>query len=165
MGPLYLRTDKGYCPQEAPPDLARTVACYGDDFTRSTVVDVYDMAGVYTDEAPRPALSVSGRVPLPRAFLRPSLQVLRLRGQAMEPLLREGAYIGVDREDLAPVSGRTYALFAPLEGVVVRQVFLDGPQQGYVLRAQSPDYPETFLDAALLQRRMLGRVVWTFQEV
>ena len=54
---------------------------------------------------------------------------------------------------------------AGVEGVVVRQVFLDGPQQGYVLRAQSPDYPETFLDAALLQRRMLGRVVWTFQEV
>ncbi|WP_415992502.1 hypothetical protein [Desulfovibrio piger] len=68
-------------------------------------------------------------------------------------------------EDLAPVSGRTYALFAPLEGVVVRQVFLDGSQRGYVLRAQSPDYPETSLDAALLQRRMLGRVVWTFQEV
>ena len=165
VGPLYLRTEKGYCPQEAPQALAETVACYGDDFTRSTVVDVYDMACIYTDEAPRPALSVSGRVPLPQAFLRPSLQVLRLRGQAMEPLLREGAYIGVDMEDLAPVSGRTYALFAPLEGVVVRQVFLDGPQQGYVLRAQSPDYPETFLDAALLQRRMLGRVVWTFQEV
>lgn len=164
-GPLYLRTEKGYCPQEAPQALAETVACYGDDFTRSAVVDVHDMACTYTDEAPRPALSVAGRVPLPQAFLRPSLQVLRLRGQAMEPLLREGAYIGVDVEDLAPVSGRTYALFAPLEGVVVRQVFLDGPQQGYVLRAQSPDYPETFLDAALLQCRMLGRVVWTFQEV
>lgn len=132
VGPLYLRTEKGYCPQEAPQALAETVA---------------------------------GRVPLPQAFLRPSLQVLRLRGRAMEPLLREGAYIGVDMEDPAPVSGRTYALFAPLEGVVVRQVFLDGPQQGYVLRAQSPDYPETSLDAALLQRRMLGRVVWTFQEV
>lgn len=116
VGPLYLRTEKGYCPQEAPQALAETVACYGDDFTRSTVVDVYDMACVYTDEVPRPALSVSGRVPLPQAFLRPSLQVLRLRGQAMEPLLREGAYIGVDVEDLAPVSGRTYALFAPLEG-------------------------------------------------
>lgn len=143
VGPLYLRTEKGYCPQEAPQALAETVACYGGDFTRSTVVDVYDMACAYTDEAPRPALSVAGRV----------------------PLLREGAYIGVDMEDPAPVSGRTYALFAPLEGVVVRQVFLDGPQQGYVLRAQSPDYPETSLDAALLQRRMLGRVVWTFQEV
>lgn len=152
-------------PAGGPQALAETVACYGDDFTRSTVVDVYDMACVYTDEAPRPALSISGRVPLPQAFLRPSLQVLRLRGQAMEPLLREGAYIGVDMEDLAPVSGRTYALFAPLEGVVVRQVFLDGSQRGYVLRAQSPDYPETSLDAALLQRRMLGRVVWTFQEV
>ena len=120
VGPLYLRTEKGYCPQEGPQALAETVACYGGDFTRSTVVDVYDMACAYTDEDPRPALSVAGR---------------------------------------------TYALFAPLEGVVVRQVFLDGPQQGYVLRAQSPDYPETSLDAALLQRRMLGRVVWTFQEV
>lgn len=85
VGPLYLRTEKGYCPQEAPQALAETVACYGDDFTRSTVVDVYDMACIYTDEAPRPALSVSGRVPLPQAFLRPSLQVLRLRGQAMGP--------------------------------------------------------------------------------
>ena len=71
VGPLYLRTEKGYCPQEAPQALAETVACYGDDFTRSTVVDVYDMACIYTDEAPRPALSVSGRVPLPQAFLRP----------------------------------------------------------------------------------------------
>lgn len=119
VGPLYLRTEKGYCPQEAPQALAETVACYGGDFTRSTVVDVYDMACAYTDEDPRPALSVAGRVPLPQAFLRPSLQVLRLRGRAMEPLLREGAYIGVDMEDPAPVSGRTYALFAPLEGVVV----------------------------------------------
>ena len=33
VGPLYLRTDKGYCPQEAPQALAKTVACYGDDFT------------------------------------------------------------------------------------------------------------------------------------
>lgn len=104
VGPLYLRTEKGYCPQEAPQALAETVACYGGDFTRSTVVDVYDMACAYTDEAPRPALAVAGRVPLPQAFLRPSLQVLRLRGRAMEPLLREGAYIGVDMEDPAPVS-------------------------------------------------------------
>lgn len=101
VGPLYLRTEKGYCPQEAPQALAETVACYGGDFTRSTVVDVYDMACAYTDEDPRPALSVAGRVPLPQAFLRPSLQVLRLRGRAMEPLLREGAYIGVDMEDPA----------------------------------------------------------------
>ena len=62
VGPLYLRTEKGYCPQEAPQALAETVACYGDDFTRSTVVDVYDMACIYTDEAPRPALSVSSRM-------------------------------------------------------------------------------------------------------
>lgn len=100
VGPLYLRTEKGYCPQEAPQALAETVACYGGDFTRSTVVDVYDMACAYTDEDPRPALSVAGRVPLPQAFLRPSLQVLRLRGRAMEPLLREGACL---RQDLCPV--------------------------------------------------------------
>lgn len=61
VGPLYLRTEKGYCPQEAPQALAETVACYGGDFTRSTVVDVYDMACAYTDEAPRPALSVAAR--------------------------------------------------------------------------------------------------------
>lgn len=165
VGPLYLRTEKGYCPQEAPQALAQSAACYGEDLVRSSVVEVHDMACVYTDEAPRPPLAVSGRLPLPHAFLTPSLCVLRLRGQAMEPMLREGAFLGVDTRDLAPVSGRTYALFAPLEGLVVRQLFLDGPQQGYVLRACGPGYPETPLDAALLQRRLLGRVVWTLQEI
>lgn len=165
MGPLYLRTDKGYCPQEAPQVLAESVAPYGDDMALATVVEVHDMACVYTDEAPRPVLAVSGRLSLPRTFVRPSLLVLRLRGQAMEPQLREGAYIGLDVQDLAPVSGRMYAFFAPLEGLVIRQLFLDGTQSGYILRAQSPDYPETPLDAALLQRRLLGRVIWSFQEV
>ena len=37
VGPLYLRTEKGYCPQEAPQALAETVACYGDDFTQRAV--------------------------------------------------------------------------------------------------------------------------------
>lgn len=165
MGPLYLRTDTGYGPQEAPRALAESAAPFGNEGARAAVVDVYDMACPYADDAPHPALSVAGRLALPQTFLRPSLRVLRLRGQAMEPLLREGAHIGVDTQDLEPVSGRTYALFAPLEGLVVRQLFLDGAQSGYILRAQSPDYPETPLDPALLQRRLLGRVVWSFQEV
>ena len=109
VGPLYLRTEKGYCPQEAPQALAETVACYGDDFTRSTVVDVYDMACIYTDEAPRPALSVSGRVPagLPAALAAGAASARPGHGAlAARRCLHRGGHGGSGsclRQDLRPV--------------------------------------------------------------
>jgi hypothetical protein len=67
--------------------------------------------------------------------------------------------------DTDVVSGRIYAIFAPNEGVVLRRVFLNSTQDGYVLRSEASSFPETQLAAGLLAKRMLGRVAWVLQEV
>ena len=70
----------------------------------------------------------------------------------------------MDTRENAITSGEIYALFAPNEGLVLRRIFLDGAQTGYLLRSESPEVPETALSPELVRQRLLGRVVWTLQE-
>ena len=165
VGPMYLRTEQGYVPEDAPASLAETAAHYGDAMARGGIHSVYDAKCVYTDDAPRPALALAGKISLPLSLTRDGLQVLRVRGANMAPLIFEGAHVGVDTLDTDVVSGRVYAIFAPNEGVVLRRVFLNSTQDGYVLRSEAAAFPETQLAASLLTKRMLGRVAWVLQEV
>ena len=48
---------------------------------------------------------------------------------------------------------------------MLRRVFLNSTQDGYVLRSEAAAFPETQLAASLLTKRMLGRVAWVLQEV
>ena len=47
---------------------------------------------------------------------------------------------------------------------MLRRVFLNGTQDGYLLRSESSDFPETSLTPDLLSKRLLGKVVWILQE-
>ena len=87
-----------------------------------------------------------------------------MRGNNMAPLITQGARFGVDTREDGITSGQIYALFAPNEGLVLRRIFLDGAQAAYLLRSESPDFPETTLAPELARQRLLGRVVWTLQE-
>ena len=71
----------------------------------------------------------------------------------------------MDTLDNNVVSGQIYALFAPNEGLMLRRVFLNGAQDGYLLRSESPDFPEISLTPDLLAKRLLGKVVWVLQEL
>ena len=164
VGPMYLRTDKGYFPSETP-GLAENPAHYGDPQAHSVICPVYGMACVYSDSRPRPPLEPQGRLAVPGSLHREDLQVFCMRGDNMAPQLKDGAHFGVASTDVNVVSGRVYALFAPHEGVIVRRVFLDGEQEGYVLRSDAAHYPETRLAPPQLTKRLLGRVVWTMQEL
>lgn len=164
VGPMYLRTDKGYIPSETP-GLAENPAHYGDPQAHSVICPVYGMACVYSDSRPRPPLEPQGRLAVPGSLHREDLQVFCMRGDNMAPQLKDGAHFGVASTDVNVVSGRVYALFAPHEGVIVRRVFLDGEQEGYVLRSDAAHYPETRLAPPQLTKRLLGRVVWTMQEL
>ena len=46
-----------------------------------------------------------------------------------------------------------------------RKIFLDGEQEGYLLRSESAQYPETRLTPQQLKKRLLGRVIWIMQEL
>ncbi len=52
VGPMYLRTEQGYVPEDAPASLAETAAHYGDAMARGGIHSVYDAKCVYTDDAP-----------------------------------------------------------------------------------------------------------------
>ncbi|WP_297826664.1 helix-turn-helix domain-containing protein [uncultured Desulfovibrio sp.] len=165
IGPMYLRTEQGYMPQDAPAALAENTACYGDALAKNSLCTEYEMQCAYSDKAPRPELTAAGRISLPFSLGREGLLVLRMRGTNMNPLILPGAHLGVDTLDASVVSGQIYALFAPNEGLMLRRVFLNGTQDGYLLRSEASDFPETSLTPDLLSRRLLGRVVWILQEL
>jgi len=165
IGPMYLRTEQGYMPQDAPASLAESAAHYGDTLARGIVVSIHQMRSDYSDDQPRPSLDIAGKISLPHSFTRDGLCVLRMRGTNMIPTVMPDALLGVDTLDKDVISGRIYALFAPNEGVILRRVFLNGSQDGYILRSDSSDFPETALTPDLLAKRLLGRVTWIFQEL
>ena len=109
-------------------------------------------------------LTAAGKISLPLSLGREGLLVLRMRGANMSPLILPGAHLGVDTLDTNVVSGQIYTLFAPNEGLMLRRVFLNGTQDGYLLRSESSDFPETSLTPDLLSKRLLGKVVWILQE-
>ena len=47
VGPMYLRTEQGYVPEDAPASLAETAAHYGDAMARGGIHSVYDAKCVY----------------------------------------------------------------------------------------------------------------------
>lgn len=165
VGPMYLRTEQGYMPQDAPASLAENAAHYGDALAKNSVCTEYDMHCAYSDKKPRPELTPAGKISLPLSLSREGLLVLRMRGANMSPLILPGAHLGVDTLDNNVVSGQIYALFAPNEGLMLRRVFLNGEQDGYLLRSESPDFPEISLTPDLLVKRLLGKVVWILQEL
>ena len=164
MGPMYLRTEEGYAPQDAPAFLAENTAVYGDDHAKHLVCTEFAMPAVWEDAGDRPEFTPQGKISLPLSLVRPGVLVFRMRGDNMAPLISQGARFGVDTRENAITSGKIYALFAPNEGLVLRRIFLDGAQTGYLLRSEAPEFPETVLAPEILRQRLLGRVVWTLQE-
>ena len=164
MGPMYLRTEEGYAPQDAPAFLAENTAVYGDDQAKHLVCTEFAMPAVWDDAGDRPEFTPQGKISLPLSLVRPGILVFRMRGCNMAPLISQGARFGVDTRENAITSGKIYALFAANEGLVLRRIFLDGAQTGYLLRSESPEFPETTLPPELVRQRLLGRVVWTLQE-
>lgn len=165
IGPMYLRTEQGYTPQDAPASLAENAAHYGDTLARGVVASVYHMRCDYCDDQPRPSLELAGKISLPHSFMKDGLSVMRMRGTNMIPTVMSDAHLGVDTMDRDVISGRVYALFAPNEGVILRRIFLNSSQDGYVLRSDSADFPETTLAPDLLSKRLVGRVAWILQEL
>ena len=163
-GPMYLRTDKGYVPSEKPEGLAEDPAHFGDPQSRCVISPIFLMSCPYSDSKPRPAFSPAGRLAIPGSLQRDALMVFCMSSDNMAPLLPPQAHFGVDSSDLEITSGKLYAVFAPHEGVTVRKIFLDGEQEGYLLRSESAQYPETRLTPQQLKKRLLGRVIWIMQE-
>ncbi len=166
-GPMYLRTEMGYAPVEASEALNtyEDVALYSDPDAKSEIVSVYSMQHWPDSDPADPADSTAspkiiGKLSIPLSFTSSGTKVFQLDSTSMEPLIRKGAFIGVDTTQKQAVSGELYALRLPYEGLVLKRVFLN-PNGEIALHAENPQHPDTALAADKIGDVLTGRVVWT----
>jgi hypothetical protein len=110
-------------------------------------------------ETPIESITIADR------FHRPSLLVVRIDEEHMEPLIRRGAYIGIDKDRKTIRSGGIYALDLPVEGLVIKRVSYDAENAKLLLRSENPSFEDQQMPAEEGASRVVGRVIWVLQEL
>ena len=165
-GPMYLRTEQGYMPQELPTSgVVEEPAHYGDPAAKSAMVTVYSMNCRPEAAGSIAELSAVGKLSLPSSFAGPDMLVLRMSAHNMTPTVQRDAYFGVNTGDIRPLSGSVFVLRDVHEGLLVRRIFLDSDRERYLLRSDADGHPESATPAGELAGRILGRVSWVMQEL
>lgn len=77
---------------------------------------------------------------LPSRFAKPNISPIKIEGRSMEPMIVNGAIVGVDRDDLHVVSGEIYAVWLPYEGAVVKRLYMGA--NSIILKSDNPNFPE-----------------------
>ena len=165
-GPMYLRTEQGYIPQELPAaGVLEEPAHYSDPAAKSTMVTVYAMNSLLDGTGRISELSTVGKLSLPSSFAGPGMLVLRMSAHNMTPTVQRGAYFGVNTRDVRPLSGSVFVLRDVHEGLLMRRVFLDSDRECYLLRSDAEGHPESVAPAVELPGRIMGRVSWVMQDL
>lgn len=162
-GPMYLRTEQGYAPVDAPQG---SVACedssrYGGADSRSAIVSVNST--LHAEEDSLGSSSVLGRLNIPQSFASTGLYVVRIDNAAMEPQILKGAFVGVDTAQRRVSSGELYGVNLPYEGLVLKKVFIDTEGKRLLLRSENPEHPEVSLPLEGYEKFIMGRVGWVLQ--
>jgi len=127
-------------------------------------VPVAAMALPEGTEAPWKELAADS-LTIPEQFYRPSLLVVRMEESDMEPTIRRGAYVGIDRERKALRSGTLYAIDMPVEGLVIKRILHDTENARLILHSENQLHADQILLAEGAMNRVIGRVIWVFQEI
>jgi hypothetical protein len=88
------------------------------------------------------------------------MATMTIRDRAMEPLIREAAYVGLCLAQRDIESGQIYGLDLPMEGLALRRVVLSQDETQAWLLAENPLIPPQHLPVDEAARRVVGRVVW-----
>ena len=162
-GPMRLRTEYGYAPESKNASLiARAESSpYADPNAQSVIMSVYSMQSCAETGQDNDTLEVVGKLNIPLSMAKTGVKVFLLDSAGMEPLLRKGAYIGVDTSQKRVVAGELYAVELPYEGVGIKRVFPDSAKATALLRTENPQHPEISLPFETLANAVMGRVIWT----
>jgi phage repressor protein C with HTH and peptisase S24 domain len=135
-----------------------------DDAPVGRVVDVLAMtgAGPGTDLVEPEALF---QVCIPPNYWRPSLMVYQVGGDSMEPVIRKGAFVGIDTDRTRLTSGQVYVVNVPYEGLTLKRVFYDPEAECLVLRSANPDHPDQRLPTNGRDDLLVGKAIWVMQEI
>lgn len=90
---------------------------------------------------------------------------VQVRGDSMEPLIRDRAVVGVDRENREFVEGGIFACWLPHSGVTIKKLLLRD-RDSIILRSINNDIDDVILPASDLHDHLiLGRVIWIAQDM
>lgn len=167
-GPMFLRTEQGYTPVDGPAgeangrQLFESSGQYNEPDAKNVVVTVHSPLEPYDLETPAPSV---GKLNIPMSFAHPGLYVIRVEASSMEPSIRRGAYVSLDTMQKTVVSGELYGVNLPYEGVVIKRVYLDTPNNCYILRSENPAHPEMTVPIDNSRTFIVGRVSWLLQKM
>lgn len=163
-GPMYLRTESGYMPVDAPVGgVCEDVSRYTGPDAKNSIVNVYSTKHAPdSEEATGPVI---GRLNIPQSFASPSLYVVRIDVSGMEPQILKGAYVGIDTAQRHVSSGELYGVRLPYEGLVIKRAYIDMQNKHLVLRSENPSHPEVNLPLEGHEAHIVGRVSWVLQRM
>ena len=164
-GPMYLRTEQGYTPVDAPlsASVCEDASRYGGPDAKNVIVTIHSTQSVGEgDENSVPPL---GRLNIPQSFSTPGLYVVRIDVSSMEPHIHKGAFVGLDTAQRHVASGELYGVRLPYEGLVLKRAYIDTQNGKLVLRSENPAHPEVSLPLDGHESHIVGRVSWVLQRM
>lgn len=165
LGPMYLRTENGYEPVDGPnPGILFEAGRYGEPEASGVLVTVYSMSCDGSDEEGW-KLRPESKLNIPQNFASPSVEVVRMDAASMEPVVRRGAYVGLDTAQRNVVSGELYGVYVPFEGLALKRIFLDAENSRFILRSENRSHPDQYVSVDKIGSRIHGRTVWVLQEI
>ena len=159
-GPMYFPQEGQAVPKRVPALVLREQATACDEGQAKSIV-----VPVLSSRQPEKGKAEPDMLSIPEAFHFPSLNVIAIDSSYMEPVIRKGAYVGIDTMRCHVASGELYAVRLPYEGIVVRRAFVDAENERIILRSDTAAHPEAFFPLAEAEQRVAGRVVWVFQHI
>jgi phage repressor protein C with HTH and peptisase S24 domain len=164
MGPMRLRTDQGYAPENSPPIsmLCEDTARYGGPDAKNSVVPVYSTSSIPGgDDGPQ----AIGRLSIPQSYACAGIYVVRADSSGMEPCILKDAFVGIDTGKKHVSSGELYGVRIPYEGLVIKRVYIDAQNKKLILRSEKQDLPEITMPLEGHEEHIAGRVAWVLQRM
>jgi hypothetical protein len=105
---------------------------------------------------------VVGRLCIPQAVHREGLTVLKVTSSSMEPEIRRGAFVGIDKQRKHIESGELYAVY---ENAVISLFRIFAIGEGFQMDRGERHPQMVPLSLPLATEKICGRIVWVLQEL
>ncbi len=135
------------------------------DKSKYQAVPVYSFAGAgkfidFTKIEPVDTLLI------PNDFYKKSLGIVRVIGPSMEPIIRNGSYVGVDLNCKEITSGLIYCVNVDYEGTIIKYVYRE--KDGFKLKSENPKFDDIYIKNEEIKDKdyfIVGKVVWVWQNI
>lgn len=94
------------------------------------------------------------------------LYVIKVIDKSMEPLIKDGAYVGIDMKDKELVSGYIYCVYLQYEGAVIKYIIKN--REGIILKSENSMFDDILIKKEEIKDSdhfVIGKVVWVWQNI